>query len=157
MIAFQDVSPLTARFTPAVDSPFCHESNVPQVLGITGAFFGAAMVTVSLRVYVRSVMLNVFGADDWVMLAAALMAIGTFICFVGESNYGIGRHADCIPIPSLEMMLNWQFYHNLWVMFGVVFVKISVAFLLMRLAAKKSWKWVLWGIIGLFNVQCVAI
>ena len=86
-------------------------------------------------------MLSVFGADDWVMLAAAFMALATLICFVGESNYGVGRHVECIAVPELEKMMKWQFFHNLWVMFGVVFVKISVALFLMRLAPKKSWKW----------------
>lgn len=139
---------IAARFTPALDTPFCHESNVPQILSIVGIFFGLAMLTVFLRVYVRTIMLSVFGPDDWVMLAAALMALGTFICFVGETNYGVGRHVDCIQIPELEMMMKWQFYHNLWVMFGVVFVKISVALFLMRLAPKTSWKWFLGGCVG---------
>lgn len=148
--ALDNMATLRPRFTPSQDTPYCHASNIGQIMGITGTFTAAALITVLLRVYVRVSMLSIFGADDWVMLAACLMAIGTLVCFVGEINYGVGRHAECILLPELEMMMKWQFYHNLWVMFGVVFVKISVAFFLMRLASKKAWKWFLGGCVGTF-------
>lgn len=140
---------LQPRFTPTQDTAYCHASNISQIIGITGTFAAAALITMLLRIYVRVSMLSLFGADDWVMLAACLMAIATLICFVGEINYGVGRHAECISMPELQMMMKWQFYHNLWVMFGVVFVKISVAFFLMRLASKKAWKWFLGCCIGM--------
>ncbi|KAK5165791.1 uncharacterized protein LTR77_008714 [Saxophila tyrrhenica] len=147
---------ITPRFTPAKDTPHCQQSNVGEVLGVTGAFMAAATITMVLRSYVRIHMLKFFGPDDWMMLAAVLMAIATFICFVGETTHGVGRHADCIPLPEVEGIMKWQFYHNLWNMFGVVFVKISIALFLIRLAPKKAWKWFLWGCIVFLTAFCLA-
>ena len=147
----QQVQP---RFMPTTDNGYCHASNIPEILGVTGAFCGAAFITVILRFYVRTSILGFFGADDYAMLGAMTMAIGTFVCFVFETNYGIGRHTKCVSFEQEEMVLKWQFYQSLWVMLGVVLVKISIAFFLMRLAPKMSWKRFLWGTIGMSNALC---
>ncbi|KAK5122677.1 hypothetical protein LTR85_003940 [Meristemomyces frigidus] len=135
------------RYTPTTDDTYCQASNVPEIVGVTGAFCGAALITVVLRLCVRTSMLGFIGADDWAMLAAMVMAIGTFVCFIFETNYGIGRHTSCASLKQEEVVLKWQFYQSLWVMLGVVLVKISIAFFLMRLAPKVSWKRCLWGTI----------
>ena len=41
-----------------------------QLLAINGAFAGVAILAVLLRIYVRTVMLRSFKADDYIMLAA---------------------------------------------------------------------------------------
>ncbi|EMC99556.1 hypothetical protein BAUCODRAFT_64029, partial [Baudoinia panamericana UAMH 10762] len=148
---------LSPRYSPVEDTLRCHESNLPAILGVTGAFAGAVFIAVTLRFYVRFRMLKFVGSDDFTMLAAMLMAIATFICFIGESNWGLGRHAECIAPSDLEMFFKWQFYHSLWVMFGVVLVKISVALFLMRLAPRDLWKRFLWAAIAFltcFGVAC---
>jgi len=83
---------------PLVDDAYCNESGVPEILGVTGAFMGAALIAVALRFYVRIRMLKIVGgADDYIMLTAAIMGVGTFICIVGETTWGMGRHNKCIP------------------------------------------------------------
>lgn len=139
---------LEPRWKPETDNAYCYESNAPEILGVTGAFCGAALITVILRLYVRTSMLRFVGADDYAMIGATLMAIGTFICFVCETKYGIGRHTSCVTLKDEEVVLKWQFFHSLLVMFGVVLVKISIAFFLMRLAPKASWRRCLSGAIG---------
>ncbi|KAK4542846.1 hypothetical protein LTR36_006035, partial [Oleoguttula mirabilis] len=128
------------RYTPLTDDAYCNASNAPAILGVTGAFCGVAFIAVILRLYVRASILNFVGADDYAMIAAMVMAIGSFVCFVFETKYGIGRHTRCISLEEEEMVLKWQFYQSLWVMLGVILVKISIAFFLMRLAPKTSWK-----------------
>lgn len=98
---------------------------------------------------VRAVMIKSIGADDYVMLSAVIMAIGTFICFVYETRYAIGKHVQCIGKDDYEMFARWQYYHSLWVMIGVILVKISIALFLMRLVPPgKKWKRFLWACIG---------
>ena len=94
-------------------------------------------------------MLNFFGPDDWTIVAASLMAIGTFICFVGETYHGVGYHVQCITLTENEMLLKWQFFHGLWVTFGQTFVKVSIALFLLRMAPTKSWRYFLIGAIGM--------
>ena len=139
---------MQARFRPATDDGYCNANNIPEVLGVTGAFAGAALIAVILRMYVRTIMLKFIGPDDYFMIAAMLMAIGTFICFVGETKYGLGRHMTCILPSDLEMLSKWLYFHSLWVMFGVVFVKVSIAFFLLRLAPIALWRRFLWGAVG---------
>ncbi|KAK5130555.1 hypothetical protein LTR08_001935 [Meristemomyces frigidus] len=142
-------------FTPTKDDAYCNESNSAAILGVVGSFLGAATIAVGLRVYVRSFMVKFFGADDYVMLAALLMAIGTFICFVGETNYGQGKHTGCVSLADMQHLLEWQFYHSLWNTFGLILVKISIAFFLIRLAPRPRWKWPLWG--AIIFLVCFAI
>lgn len=134
---------------PPPDNAYCQENNKDEILGVTGAFFTAAIIIVGLRMTVRGVMIKSIGADDWVMFGALIMAMGTFICFVYETKYAVGKHVQCIPPNDYEMFAKWQYYHSLWVMIGVVMVKISIALFLMRLVPPgKKWKRFLWGCIG---------
>lgn len=45
-------------------------TNAPEILSITGTFFGLAVFVVLSRCYVRLAMLKVFGRDDYVMVLA---------------------------------------------------------------------------------------
>ena len=135
-------------YTPVEDSAYCHASNAPQILGITGGFMAVAIVAVILRMHVRIRMLQFVGPDDYVMIAAAVMSVATFACFVGETYWGMGRHNKCVSLPDVEMQIKWEFFHALWIVTGVVLVKISIAFFLMRLAPKPAWKKFLWCAIG---------
>ncbi|KAK3677340.1 hypothetical protein LTR78_002878 [Recurvomyces mirabilis] len=129
---------------PDLNSPYCKANNVAEVLGVTGAFLGAALISVILRTYVRISMLKILGPDDYVMIMAALMAIGVFVCFVGETHWGIGRHNACLLPIDMLMQSEWEFAHGILVVTGVVLVKISIALFLLRLASRKSWKIFLW-------------
>lgn len=134
---------------PPPSPEYCAENNSAEILGIAGGLMSAAAVVVLLRMYVRIFMLKSVGSDDYVMISALLMAVGTFICFVGETHYAIGRHTACIGPYDFEMYARWQYFHSIWVMAGVILVKISVALFLMRLVPPtRKWKQFLWASIG---------
>jgi hypothetical protein len=44
-----------------------------------------------------------------------------------------------------EPYFQWLFAHGLLVMLGVILVKISIAFFLMRIMVQKRWTVFLWG------------
>jgi len=71
-----------------------------------------------------------------------------FVCFVGETYNGLGRHYDTITFTQQKTYLKWVFAHALCATLALCLVKISIAFFLMRLAPRKSWQWFLWGTIG---------
>lgn len=137
-----------STFKPNVDTPYCQESNVDTIITPVCVFFGLAFVVVALRMYARLRMLKITGWDDYFMLFALLMALGCMICFIAETNYGLGRHGKCVGAQDFEMYLKWMFYHGIWGMVGVVAVKISTAFFLMRLAPQRWWIRFLTGMIG---------
>jgi len=127
---------------------YLDESNVSFILSLTGTFAVAALLVVILRMYVRIYMLRFVGFDDWTMILAALMALATFVCLCGESAYGMGRHVEWQQPWMFEPLFRWLFAHGIIVMLGVVLVKISVAFFLMRIMLKKNWQIFLWSSVG---------
>ncbi|KAI5358157.1 hypothetical protein Slin15195_G064840 [Septoria linicola] len=145
-----------SRFTkrqemaPPPDPAYCAESNAHEILGVTGVMMTMAVIVCGLRLMVRACMIKSVGSDDYVMLSALLMAIGTFICFVGETKdaNANGRHIQCITPDEYQLFAKWQYVHSLVVMWGVILVKISIALFLMRLAPPgKKWKAFLWATI----------
>ena len=144
---------------PDLNGQYCTSSNAAEVLGVTGAFLGIALIAVILRTYVRISMLKILGPDDYVMIVAAVMAIGVFVCFVGETHWGVGRHNVCILPIEMATQGKWEFIHGLLIVTGVVLVKISIALFLLRLASRKSWRTFLWSAIGMnYSLTvCVAL
>ncbi|SMY18756.1 unnamed protein product [Zymoseptoria tritici ST99CH_1A5] len=131
---------------PPLDPAYCAENNNGQILGVTGAVLGMAVFAVVLRMFVRITMVRKVGADDYVILLSLLLAVGTMICFAAESFTLGGRHIMCMSQHDFYIFAKWQFYHSIWVMAGVVLVKVSIALFLMRLVPpKRSWKAFLWG------------
>lgn len=137
------------QMAPPPDNAYCQENNQAEILGLTGAFFTVAIIIVGLRMVVRGVMIKSVWADDYVMLSALAMAMATFVSFVYETKYAVGKHLQCIPQDDYEVFARWQYFHSLWVMIGVALVKISIAFFLMRLVPPgKKWKRFLWACIS---------
>lgn len=66
-----DITPEYLSFTVA-----------PKLLTVSGAFTAVALVIFLVRVYVRTVVLKVFGPDDWVMTAAVVSAVFASLCSV---------------------------------------------------------------------------
>ncbi|CAK1357409.1 hypothetical protein CB0940_07853 [Cercospora beticola] len=135
---------------PPPDPARCAESNAHEILGITGAMMTLALITCGTRFAVRILMVKSFGADDYVMLSALLLAIATFACFIGEVHdaQAVGRHIECISPEQSSLFAKWMYVHSLIVMWGVVLVKISIALFLMRLVPPgKNWKAILWATI----------
>ncbi|KAM3425483.1 hypothetical protein BST61_g7429 [Cercospora zeina] len=145
--------------TDPPDSARCAESNGPEILGVTGAMLTLALITCGTRFGVRAFMVKSFGADDYVMLSALILAVSTFVCFVGEIHdaHAVGRHFECITAEQRDSFGKWMFFHSILVMWGVILVKISIALFLMRLVPPgKNWKAVLWATIGFLVVFLLA-
>lgn len=141
-----------------LNQAYLDESNVSTILGLTGAFASAALITTILLLYVRNYMLHFIGPDDWTMAMATLLALGTFACFVGESYCGMGRHWQWQQPLMTTLYFKWLSAHSLLVMLGAIFVKISIALFLMRILLQKSWRIFLWCSISQYyrdHVICI--
>ena len=74
------------------------ESRVHSILAVNILFFSITWITVSLRAYVRTVLLKSFGLDDSLMVATLVLFTGYLICQLGGLVHGTGRHvADLEP------------------------------------------------------------
>ncbi|KAK7915126.1 hypothetical protein PG985_012829 [Apiospora marii] len=109
-------------------------SNGGHILAITGALMGITFVVVSLRLYVRQMLLKSFSIDDAVIIVALIMAIMSMVCFVGMVQHGAGRYQTDIKDERREGLAYWTYILGFFLVTGICLVKISIGFLLKRFA-----------------------
>ena len=96
-------------------------------------------------------MLHFIGPDDIVMIFAMLSGIGVYICFVGESYHGLGRHLAALSTNDVEIFSHWQFVHYIVTIFGDSLCKISICLLLIRLVKHRRYVYTLWALVGSYS------
>ncbi|PSN73325.1 hypothetical protein BS50DRAFT_653796 [Corynespora cassiicola Philippines] len=112
-----------------------------------------AFLTMGLRIYTRLTNRN-WGLEDWVMLAGCLpMMTLTIVTTIG-SYYGIGAKDSTFARPGNQKYIETAyFYFFLYEVFyctSIIFVKLSIAFMLNRIAGnKKVFVYTNYGIMGL--------
>lgn len=134
------------------------DNMAPSILTFTGIVTALALVIVVLRVYIRRFVLKSLGADDIVISLAMLVAIVNYVCFIGETTHGLGRHITAIGPEDMLQLSKWQFMHSWLVLLCASLVKISICLLLLRLVTRPIYRWSLWGIgifIAVYNTICI--
>ncbi|KAK3613542.1 hypothetical protein LTR56_027820, partial [Elasticomyces elasticus] len=91
--------------TPVGNVAHIKESNAANILGLVGTLGFLAVVVVAMRLYVRVRILKFVGTDDFLITASMVFGVGMFVCFVGETYNGLGRHYDTITLPEQERYL----------------------------------------------------
>ncbi|KAK9788030.1 hypothetical protein SCARD494_10039 [Seiridium cardinale] len=135
--------------TTTIDPARAAESNLPYILGVTGAVHGIAFIVASLRIYSRVVILKATGRDDIAMLACILCAFGGFLCFILQGYVGLGRHTDTILPADMVKFNHIAFFQSLISAMGALgLLKISIGFSLLRLSTNKVYTRALWVLIG---------
>lgn len=127
------------------------QRDTAEILSVTGLWCFLSLAIVGMRIYVRAFKSRIFGPDDWTVVVTAMLGLGIWICFVGESYWALGRHYELITVPALEMFLRWQFAHSLFILVALMLVKISVALFFLRLAARRSYRIFLYSLIGMVS------
>ncbi|KAJ5381961.1 uncharacterized protein N7496_004389, partial [Penicillium cataractarum] len=112
-----------------------------------------SIVTVSLRCFVRSVIVRAFGWDDILMLVALALFIVLAICCMIGAAYGVGhtnlKFIELANTKVLETALMWWWLSQVFYIWASGFAKVSIAAALLRLAVKKVHRMILWGIVAL--------
>ncbi|KAM0810935.1 hypothetical protein AB5N19_11288 [Seiridium cardinale] len=132
-------------------------SNVPTILGVVGTMMGLSTICVFLRIYVRGVMIKIFGLDDGVIVLAFLAAVGSMICLVAETKYGAGRHFSDVTLDEFSQLSYWQYIHGPLLVSGISLVKISLGFFLLRFVQGLWYKrFIIFMIVflALFTISC---
>lgn len=80
-----------------------------------------------------------------------ILAVTVFAIFVQGTHHGMGRHFSTIPPEEYTALFYGIFWQGLLVVFAVSFVKLSIAFFLLRLAQRTHYKRFLYGVIGLYR------
>ncbi|PMD25498.1 hypothetical protein NA56DRAFT_699435 [Hyaloscypha hepaticicola] len=119
---------------------FPAENQGTRIIMITAAITGVSFLVVSLRVYVRAVMLKNVESDDYTMMVAMLFAAGVFVCFVEEVKQGVGHNLDPVLAANSPRVGEWLWIQALFNIVAQFFIKTSVGLFLLRLVQGKGYK-----------------
>jgi predicted cobalt transporter CbtA len=77
-----------------------------------------------------------------------------------EISCGVGKHVAVIQAnqEQYRTLLKARQIHTVAVVAGISLAKISISLLLLRLAARKVYRWCLWGMVGFmvaFMLACM--
>ncbi|ETS81131.1 hypothetical protein PFICI_06133 [Pestalotiopsis fici W106-1] len=130
------------------------ENRGPQLAVVDYTFAILAFVTILLRCGVRLFIVRSFGLDDWLMSLAAV----TFMLYCSFSltgvSYGTGRHEADLPATNVShgRMFWWLCY--LMYCTTMILSKISIGYLLLRVAVKKIHAWIIYGAMVITGITC---
>ncbi|OJJ66123.1 hypothetical protein ASPBRDRAFT_49204 [Aspergillus brasiliensis CBS 101740] len=132
------------------------DSNAPGILAAVGTLTGLSTLVLWLRCYVRGYLLRRFNAEEYIITAAWLCAVGVLVCFVLEAQHGVGRLSKDITDEDEQILSKLVFYHSIIVMVGLSLVKISLAVFLRRFSSSLLSKALVGAIIFLvaFTIAC---
>ncbi|KAI1433479.1 hypothetical protein GGR50DRAFT_705393 [Xylaria sp. CBS 124048] len=122
-------------------------------IGVNIALFVLAVVSVSLRCYVRLGITRSFGPDDYWMLATlASFTANTTIALLG-AKHGLGRHIWNLSPRDLRLALKFTYATEITYGLTMILAKISIALYLLRLTPIRLQRHIIYLVTGL---TCVA-
>ncbi|OGE50996.1 hypothetical protein PENARI_c015G08684 [Penicillium arizonense] len=117
------------------------------ILVVTSVFLGISLVSVALRIFVRTRIVRAFGWDDSIMVLAMGLNLIFAICGIIGSKYGIGRplaffmlHPDYLHRALLCWWLGQIFY-----VLTCVVAKISIIIALLRITVDRIHAYILYA------------
>ncbi|KXG48375.1 uncharacterized protein PGRI_022450 [Penicillium griseofulvum] len=119
------------------------------IFTVSVVMMSIAIVTVLLRSFVRLNILRAFGWDDILMVAALILFILLDVCCVNGAMHGVGHtRTDFTSMEVYKKALVWWWLGQMLYIWASAVAKISISVALLRLAVEKSYRAILWSIIG---------
>ncbi|ORY59168.1 uncharacterized protein BCR38DRAFT_445807 [Pseudomassariella vexata] len=141
----------------------------PQLVIVTLVLLVLCWVSVGLRCFSMSFVLNRFYAADWLTLVtlAAYTAYSSF-ALLGV-HYGLGAHVADVPVEDRPKALLYKWAAEVAYVITAVLVKFIIGILLLRIFKGHFWQritlWALLGVVSIYNAfyvfmiifQCVPV
>ncbi|KAK3358804.1 hypothetical protein B0T25DRAFT_620651 [Lasiosphaeria hispida] len=142
----QNMTIRNATAPVVIDPVRAAESNTAQLLSVLTVFHIVALIFVSLRIYVRVFVIKTSGKDDVCMVLAALCAMGGWVIFLYQSQYGLGKHVETIAPPDMVVLLHTSFWQSIiTASCALCLLKLSIGFNLLRLSMSRWYSWSVWA------------
>ncbi|KKY39707.1 putative integral membrane protein [Diaporthe ampelina] len=125
------------------------ENRGPVLSAVSIFFVSMAVVSFTLRAYVRTRMVRAFGVDDWFMLLATIMFILFVTCVNIGVHYGTGRHYVDLSQSDFENAMQFWYYCYIWYCWTMIFSKISIAIFLLRIIVERIQVWFIYGALAI--------
>ncbi|EWC47153.1 hypothetical protein DRE_03522 [Drechslerella stenobrocha 248] len=138
------------------------------MIPITIVLMVICAIVVALRLYVRAIILKAFKADDWLIIAATVTAMGVSMTCILSQPAGVGTHIWDLKQEQVNMVRIWSFATQLTFTWSVSLTKFSILLFYLRFCTTRAFKyWIYstltflaaWLIIWTFLVtfQCVPV
>ncbi|KAI5196430.1 hypothetical protein AUEXF2481DRAFT_6038 [Aureobasidium subglaciale EXF-2481] len=108
-----------------------------QILAVCVIFLVLSWISVGLRVYVKTRVLNQVGWDDGAMLATLLLFTGYLICQLGSLAHGNGRRRETMTDATAQIGLMYWFFCELFYTLATSMLKVSIGLFFLRIANNK--------------------
>ncbi|GKZ41054.1 hypothetical protein AbraIFM66951_007609 [Aspergillus brasiliensis] len=112
------------------------------VLGIGVAFMAFTSAVIALRIYVRTLLLRAWGADDVLMVIGTILTFGLTIASIVAAYYGVGKHY--VPVENRCIWATRLLY-----VLGLCFIKLSLLWFYLRLETRRFMQWLVYSVIFL--------
>ncbi|KAI0151477.1 hypothetical protein BJ166DRAFT_536154 [Pestalotiopsis sp. NC0098] len=130
------------------------ENRGPQLAVVDYTFAILAFITILLRCGVRLFIVRSFGIDDWLMSFAAV----TFMLYCSFSltgvAHGTGQHEANLPAENVATARMFWWLCYLMYCTTMILSKISIGYLLLRVAVKKIHAWIIYGAMVITGITC---
>ncbi|KAH8680427.1 hypothetical protein BGZ61DRAFT_456688 [Ilyonectria robusta] len=112
----------------------------PQITSLAIVFTAVALLTVSLRVYVRGFMLKAFGIDDSIIIATWFASCGFAVVTIMQTKWGLGlKHLDDMPTENYHNFMLLQFIGAPFYISSILGFKLSLLLSYLRFMSSGFW------------------
>ncbi|CZR60262.1 uncharacterized protein PAC_10158 [Phialocephala subalpina] len=106
--------------------PNAYENRAGMTVAIISACLFVSTVVVSLRFYVRLVIIRKFGVDDWALAVVLVTTMGAAILMAVTTKFGLGGHFYLLSIPEKSKFLKLVWFASMGYGFAVMLMKATV-------------------------------
>ncbi|KAF2818768.1 hypothetical protein CC86DRAFT_388689 [Ophiobolus disseminans] len=117
----------------------------PELWGVNNAFIVTAFLAYFLRCFVRVKMVKAFGFDDCLMGIALLFYLFYTISSNVGVHYGTGRHHHDLSTENVARARHCWWFCYIFYSWAMIFAKLSIGFLLLRISIKRVHTWILYA------------
>lgn len=134
-----------------------NDYNGNSLIIVCTVFLALTYLSVGLRVFVRIKILKTFSLDDWLMIVAQIVFTLSCSFIIVGVHYGIGRHNKSLATRAEIEALKYQTLATLTYVGNMMFIKLSIAIFLLRIATKKRYTWTLKISMAVVTIWSLAI
>ncbi|KAL3422852.1 integral membrane family protein [Phlyctema vagabunda] len=119
------------------------EYNGDELVIVCIVLLALTYLSVGLRCFVRVKLMNAFMADDWFMVVSQIVFTISCAFILRGVHYGIGQHNNALTQEDLTASLMYQALATLTYVANMMFIKLSICILLLRIASRPIYIWIL--------------
>ncbi|OAK97470.1 hypothetical protein IQ06DRAFT_202969, partial [Phaeosphaeriaceae sp. SRC1lsM3a] len=121
----------------------------PVLLGVGSALLFMFILLLVARLWSRLHLVYWIKIDDWIVLAATILAIVQYLLMIISVLNGLGRRTFSVPAARRSTSMRYLFISQVFWYWSITLGKLSIALLLLRLTQTRPWRYFLYLIMAI--------